>query len=96
MQMAQSLSSIFRSFLGEEERKQQRGKEAGLKFLVEGKIERTSDGSYRVGTTDFKINADTWIIGILEYGSMVKVSGSSRPGGRVATKIVITSPAERS
>ena len=58
-------------------------------FILEGTLERGMHAKFSVGNTDFEIDANTWIVGSIEYGARVKVKGVSQAESKIATQVIV-------
>jgi len=64
-------------------------------FEIQGLIKPGSSKRFAIGDEEFDINSNTWVVGVLEVGSIAKVKGIIKPGmGKFATKVSITKEAK--
>jgi len=63
-------------------------------FVVEGSIQRGEKARFAIDNKDFDIDANTWIIGNVEYGAWARVKGCTQGDKKIASQVVILKGAE--
>lgn len=58
-------------------------------FLIEGLIECGKKSRFMIADKEFDIDANTWIIGNVEYGAFARVKGVAQGEKKIATQLVI-------